>query len=59
MDKKACLFCGDEAVHGLRIFSAYMCNRCEQALLNTEPTDPHYRHYVDKLKRVWPACESV
>jgi hypothetical protein len=53
-----CLFCGKETVHGLRIFSSCICNLCEQELLCTEAADPRYRQYVDKLKRVWPACEA-
>lgn len=51
MSNLTCLFCGTETESGLRIFSALLCNGCEQSLLRTDAADPRYRVYVEKLKK--------
>ncbi|MCW3489089.1 sigma factor G inhibitor Gin [Dethiobacter alkaliphilus] len=58
MKPEICLFCGKETAEGLHIFQAVICRECEGTLVRTDTTHPRYPEYVEKLKRIWPACEA-
>ena len=56
MEQESCLFCACRSAQGLRILSFFICRECEVKLMNTSPNDERYRDYVQKVKKIWPAC---
>ncbi|MBM7543132.1 sigma factor G inhibitor Gin [Amphibacillus cookii] len=47
-----CSICDNNKEKGIFIYHLFVCEVCEQKLLNTEPEDPNYRFFVNKLKKL-------
>ncbi|SEO39163.1 Inhibitor of sigma-G Gin [Amphibacillus marinus] len=47
-----CHLCDQSQKEGLYIYNLYICNSCEQEMLKTQPEDPNYQFFVNKLRRI-------
>ncbi|WP_170005951.1 sigma factor G inhibitor Gin [Bacillus fonticola] len=48
--KDVCSICEEEKQVGFYLYTSFICAGCEQMVVNTEPEDPMYQHYVKQLK---------
>ncbi|WP_112179084.1 MULTISPECIES: sigma factor G inhibitor Gin [Paraliobacillus] len=47
-----CIVCDKEKEEGINVYNLFICSHCEQKIVQTEPEDPSYSYFVEKLKRM-------
>ncbi|MBM7573124.1 sigma factor G inhibitor Gin [Aquibacillus albus] len=50
--KEICGICNEDKDKGIHLYNLFICSDCEQKIVQTEPKEEKYKHYVNKLKRV-------
>ncbi len=53
-----CIVCNEPKPRGITIFGQFICDRCEQEIVNTEVSDERYRFFIERMKRIWLAALS-
>jgi hypothetical protein len=54
-EKKAgevCIVCSQEKGTGIHLYTSFVCIDCEKDMVCTETNSPHYKYFVEKLKKV-------
>lgn len=51
-NKHTCIVCDKEKDKGINVYNLFICFQCEQKIIQTEPEDPSYAYFVEKLKRM-------
>ena len=52
VNKQTCAVCDNQKEKGLNVYNLFICSQCEQKMVKTEPEDPSYAYFVEKLKRL-------
>ncbi|MEK3888912.1 sigma factor G inhibitor Gin [Bacillus sp. FSL K6-3431] len=47
-----CIVCDEAQKHGIHLYTSFICTDCEKAMINTDPTDPTYKYFINQLKVV-------
>ncbi|WP_440897336.1 sigma factor G inhibitor Gin [Amphibacillus sp. Q70] len=47
-----CHICDTNQAKGIFIYDLYICESCQTKIVATDPEDPNYRFFVNKLKRI-------
>lgn len=47
-----CHICDTNQAEGIFIYHLYICESCQAKIVATDPEDPDYRFFVNKLKRI-------
>lgn len=50
---RVCSFCSNMRINGIAILEQWMCNECEEKLLNTNIEDPIYDQNKEQIKNIW------
>ncbi|RKD22819.1 inhibitor of sigma-G Gin [Ammoniphilus oxalaticus] len=50
---KGCIVCGDTEQKGITIWQSFICESCEQEMVNTDVRDTKYPFFVEKMKLIW------
>lgn len=50
-----CIVCDEAQKHGIHLYTSFICTDCEKAMINTDPTDPTYKYFINQLKVVTEA----
>ncbi len=51
-DMHQCSICETNQTEGIFVYHVFICPSCEVSIIQTEPEDPNYRFFVNKLKRL-------
>ncbi|KKK36691.1 CsfB [Mesobacillus campisalis] len=49
---ESCVICEQIRPAGIHLYTSFICTDCEQTMIQTETSDPKYKYYVDKLRKV-------
>ncbi len=49
--KDPCVICNEPKQAGIYLYTSFICTDCEQKMIHTDPGDPAYKEFVDKLKK--------
>lgn len=47
-----CHVCETSQSEGMFIYYLYVCDQCQKKMIATDPEDPSYRFFIDKLRRM-------
>lgn len=47
-----CVVCEQVKPAGIHLYTSFICTECEQIMIQTDTSDPKYKFYVDKLRKV-------
>ncbi len=55
MDRIAqrCIVCEQERTDGIAIFEQFICQRCEQEMVNTDVRDEKYPFFIHQMRQIW------
>jgi hypothetical protein len=48
-----CIVCEQERVDGIAIFEQFICQCCEQEMVNTDVRDEKYSFFIHQMKQIW------
>ncbi|MEW9111033.1 MAG: sigma factor G inhibitor Gin [Cytobacillus gottheilii] len=51
-DYKVCVICDQAKVSGIHLYTSFICTECERELISTDTSNPKYKYYLTKLKKV-------
>ncbi len=47
-----CVVCEQIKSVGIHLYTSYICHDCERVIIQTDTSDPKYRHYIKQLKKI-------
>jgi hypothetical protein len=47
-----CIICEEQKVRGIHLYTGFICVDCEKDMIDTETSDPKYKYYLQKLKKI-------
>jgi hypothetical protein len=47
-----CIICEKQKDKGIHLYTSFICRECEHKITNAKTSDPMYRYYINKLKKV-------
>lgn len=50
---RGCIVCGKQKVEGIVIWNSFICEVCEQEMVNTDVMDAKYPFFIEKMKTIW------
>ncbi|TMW69979.1 sigma factor G inhibitor Gin [Alteribacter natronophilus] len=51
-EMQECLICKQEKGYGIQVLHYFICESCEQELVNTDTKEEAYNEYVHRLRKV-------
>ncbi|MCG6197997.1 sigma factor G inhibitor Gin, partial [Anoxybacillus sp. LAT_38] len=48
-----CIVCEEERTDGLAICEQFICQHCEQEMVNTDVQDKKYTFFIHQMRRIW------
>ncbi|WP_338752474.1 sigma factor G inhibitor Gin [Bacillus sp. FJAT-52991] len=52
MEQHICMVCEQNKQEGIYIYQAFICKECEKKVLQTEPEEEAYVHFVKKMRKI-------
>ncbi|MGM7637447.1 sigma factor G inhibitor Gin [Bacillus sp. Hm123] len=52
LEDHICMVCEQSKQEGMYIYQAFICKECEKKVLQTEPEEKAYIHFVKKLRKI-------
>lgn len=49
---ETCVVCEQTKATGIHLYTSFICTECESVMINTDTSDPKYKYYVEKLRKV-------
>lgn len=49
---ESCVICEQNKQLGIHLYTSFICTECEKMMIQTDTSDPNYKFYVDKLRKV-------
>jgi hypothetical protein len=49
---ETCVICEQVKPIGIHLYTSFICTECERGMIDTDTSDPNYKFYVDKLRKV-------
>ncbi|PTM54851.1 sigma factor G inhibitor Gin [Desmospora activa] len=59
IDRISCLVCQKEQAKGIKILDEFICEDCEQDIVNTKVEDERYPQYVIRMRNLWKNRETT
>jgi hypothetical protein len=50
--EEICVICEEGKDKGIYLYKSFICMDCERDLIITETSDPKYKYYLQKLKKI-------
>jgi hypothetical protein len=47
-----CVVCEQSKPKGIHLYTSFICVECERSLVATPTTDPKYKYYISKLRKI-------
>ncbi|WP_413466682.1 sigma factor G inhibitor Gin [Mesobacillus subterraneus] len=47
-----CVICEQTKKAGIHLYTSFICADCESIMIKTDTSDPKYKYYVEKLRKV-------
>lgn len=49
---KECIICEEDKKKGIHLYNGFICDRCEQSIIQTNTDDPQYSFYLKQLRKI-------
>ncbi len=49
---ETCIICDEKKELGIYLYTSFICVECEKEMTSTQTSDPKYKYYLEKLRRV-------
>lgn len=49
---ETCVICEQTMMEGIHLYTTFICTGCESIMVKTDTSDPKYKLYVEKLRKV-------
>lgn len=49
---ETCVVCEQTKMAGIHLYTSFICTECESIMIKTDTSDPQYKYYVEKLRKV-------
>lgn len=50
---RSCSICDGNGTRGILLLEQWICTQCINELLEMDPSNPNYKHYMEKVKNIW------
>lgn len=47
-----CVICEQAKTRGIHLYTSFICADCEKDLITTDTSNPKYKYYLKKLKKI-------
>ena len=47
-----CVICEQTKLSGIHLYTSFICTDCESDLISTDTSNPKYKFYLDRLKKI-------
>lgn len=54
-----CGVCHRDKPNGIHIYHLFICQSCERKIIETNPEDPSYYYFINKLKQIHGKTQSI
>ncbi|MBA4537469.1 sigma factor G inhibitor Gin [Bacillus aquiflavi] len=51
-NEETCIICNQVKTIGIHLYTSFICIECENDLIKTTTSDPKYKYYLNKLKKI-------
>ena len=51
-EEEVCIVCKEKKTRGIHICHQFICQSCEQEIVQTQTTDDRYHHYLERLRKI-------
>lgn len=49
---ETCVICEQTKTAGIHLYTSFICTDCESTMTKTDTSDPKYKFYIQKLRKV-------
>ncbi|MFC4803319.1 sigma factor G inhibitor Gin [Neobacillus sp. GCM10023253] len=49
---ETCVICENLKAKGIHLYTSFICTECENDLIQTDTSDPKYKHYLKQLRKI-------
>jgi hypothetical protein len=49
---ETCVICGEKKGRGIHLYTSFLCVDCERDIILTDTTDPKYKYYLKRLRKI-------
>ncbi|WP_251554291.1 sigma factor G inhibitor Gin [Neobacillus muris] len=50
--EETCVICEIQKPKGIHLYTSFICTDCEKDLIQTNTSDPKYKYFLQKLKKI-------
>ena len=50
--EEQCVICDEHKGKGIHLYTSFICMDCERDIIITDTSDPKYKYYLSKLKKI-------
>lgn len=50
--EETCVICEKLKPRGIHLYTSFICTECENDMIQTETSDPKYKYFLNKLKKI-------
>ncbi|AZU64790.1 sigma factor G inhibitor Gin [Neobacillus mesonae] len=50
--EETCVICENQKVKGIHLYTSFICSDCEHELIQTDTSDPKYKYFLKRLRKV-------
>jgi len=54
-----CIICDKVQKEGISLYASFVCKKCEKEIIQTDTSDPKYKYYLNKLKKIKMLDEGI
>ena len=47
-----CVVCETDKGEGIQLYTSFLCVDCERKIIQTSPSDPDYKYFLSRLKKI-------
>ncbi|PLR93327.1 sigma factor G inhibitor Gin [Bacillus sp. T33-2] len=49
---ETCVICEQIKQTGIHLFTSFICTECEKGMISTDTSEPKYKYFIEKLRKV-------
>lgn len=50
--EETCVICEQSKRKGIHLYTSFICIECEKNIISTDTSDPQYKYYLKKLRKI-------
>jgi len=49
---ETCVICEQSKEKGIHLYTSFICTECEKSIISTDTSDPQYKFYLKKMRKI-------